>query len=55
MINNRNHRSPLPLEVVGGPVSALDELSVKLEAPTARVMVEGNGAEVETNVSYILP
>ena len=65
MINSRNHRSPLsllyargttlPLEVVGGPVGALDELGVKLEAPTTRAMVEGNGDEVETNVSYLLP
>ena len=49
MINNTNHRFPLPLleargttiplEVVGGPVCALDELGVKLEAPTNRAMV----------------
>ena len=45
----------LPLEVVGGPVGALDELGVKLEAPTTRAMEEGNGFEVETNVSYFLP
>ena len=65
MINIRNHQSPLPLlwargttlplEAVGGPVGALDELGVKLEAPTTQAMVEGNGAEVETNVSYLLP
>ena len=65
MINNRNHRSPLPLlwergttlplEAVGGPVGALDELGVKLEAPATRAMVEGNGAEVEANVRYLLP
>ena len=51
IINNRNHQFPLPLlqargttlplEAVGGPVGALDELGVKLEAPTTQVMVEG--------------
>ena len=65
MINSRNHRSTLPLllargtslplEAVGDPVGALDELGIKLEAPTTRDMVEGNGVEVETNVSYLLP
>ena len=65
MINNWNHRSPLPLlwergttlplEAVGGPIGALDELVVKLEAPTTRTMVEGNGVEVEANVSCLLP
>ena len=45
----------LPLEVVGGLVGALDVLGVKLEAPTTRAMVEGDGAEVETNVRYLLP
>ena len=65
MINNRNHRSLppllwargtiLPLEAVGGPVGALDELGVKLEAPTTLAMVEGNGVEVEANVSCLLP
>ena len=43
------------MEAIGGPVGALDELGVKLEAPTTRPMVEGNGVEVETNVSYLLP
>ena len=65
MINSRNHRSPLPLlltrgttlplEAIGGRVGALDELGVKLEAPTTWAMVEGNGAEVEANVSCLLP
>ena len=64
MINSRNYRSPLPLllargttlplEAVGGPVGVFDELGIKLEAPTTRVMVESNEAEVETNVSYFL-
>ena len=45
----------LPLEAVGGPIGALDELDVKLEAPTTRAMLEGNGDKVETNVSYLLP
>ena len=42
-------------EAEGSLVGALDELGVKLEAPTTWAMVEGNGAEVETNVSYLLP
>ena len=42
------------MEAVGGPIGALDELGVKLEAPTTRAMVEGNGAEVEANVSCLL-
>ena len=37
------------------PRSFEDELGVKLEVPTTRDMLEGNGAEVETNVSYLLP
>ena len=51
MINNRNNGSPLPLlrarsmtlplETVGGPIGALDELGVELEAPIVRAMVEG--------------
>ena len=45
----------LPLEAVGGHVGALDELGVKLEAPATWAMVEGNGDEVETNVSYLPP
>ena len=45
----------LPLEAVGGPVGALDELGVKLEALAAWAMVEGNVAEVEANVSCLLP
>ena len=65
MINSRNHQSPLPLlyargttlplEAVGSLVGALDELGVKLEAPTTRAMVEGNGVEVEANVRCFLP
>ena len=47
--------TPPPLEAVWGPVGALDELGIKLETPTTRAMVEGNGVEVETNVSYLLP
>ena len=64
VINNRNHRSPLPLlwercttlplEAVGGPIGALDEFGLKLEALATRAMVEGNGAEVEANVSCLL-
>ena len=64
MINNRNRRSPLPLllarsttlplEIVGGHVGALDELGDKLEAPTTWAMVEGYGAEVKANVSFLL-
>ena len=45
----------LPFEVVGGLIGALDELVVKLEAPTTWAMVEGNGVEVEANVSRLLP
>ena len=58
-----NHHSPLPLlrvrgtnlplEAIGGSVGALDELGVKLESPTARDMVEGNGDEVEANVTCL--
>ena len=65
MINNRNHRSSLPLlwergttlplKVVGGPLCALDELGVKLEAQTTQAIMEGNGAEVESKVSCLLP
>ena len=50
-----NWGTTLPLEAVGGPVGSLDELGVKLEAPTTCAMVEGNEVEVETNVSYLLP
>ena len=43
------------MEAVGCHVGALDELGVELEARTTQAMVEGNGAEVEDNVSCLLP
>ena len=43
------------MEAVGDLVGALDELGIKLEALTTRTMVEGNGVEMETSASYILP
>ena len=59
MINDRNHLFPLPLlrargttlplEAVGGRGGTRDELGV--EAPTARVELEGNVAEVKAKVS----
>ena len=70
MINNTNHQSPLPLsqestpftskedqiplEAIGGHVGALGELMVEMEAPTTWAMVEGNGTDVESNVSCLL-
>ena len=58
MINDRNHLFPLPLlrargtslplEAVGGRGGTRDELRV--EAPTARVELEGSVAEVKDKV-----
>ena len=63
MINNRNNLFPLPLlqargttlplEAIGGRGGTRDELGV--EAPTARVELEGNVAEVEAKVSCLPP
>ena len=62
MINDRNHLFPLlvlrargttlPLEAVGGRGGTRDEPG--MEAPTARVELEGNVAEVKAKVSCSL-